>query len=71
MSAVKLCLHAWCTLYRCGGLTHPHCDLQADVTCTQPELGAGAVKVIVVGSGQRESPLMTANVKMPLSEPDD
>jgi hypothetical protein len=45
--------------------------LQADVTCTQPELGAGAVKVIVVGSGQHGLPLMTANVKMPFSEPDD
>jgi hypothetical protein len=54
-----------------GGLTHPRCHMQADVTCTQPELGAGAVKVIVVGSSQHGSPLMTANVKMPFSEPDD
>ncbi len=47
-----------------------HC-MQADVTCTQPELGAGAVKVVVVGSEQTCTPLMTANVKMPFSEPDD
>jgi hypothetical protein len=45
--------------------------MQADVTCTQPELGAGAVKVVVVGAEQSGTPLMTANVKMPFSEPDD
>lgn len=45
--------------------------MQADVTCTQPELGAGAIKVVVVGAEQSGTPLMTANVKMPFSEPDD
>jgi hypothetical protein len=45
--------------------------LQADVTCTQPQLGAGLIKVIVVGSEQSVGLLMTANVKMPFSEPDD
>ncbi|KAF6257953.1 bardet-biedl syndrome 1 protein [Scenedesmus sp. NREL 46B-D3] len=36
----------------------------------KPALGAGAVKVIVVGRGQ-QTPLMTALVKMPVSELDE
>lgn len=41
------------------------------MTCTQPELGAAAVKVVVVGPEPSGTPLMTANVKMPFSEPED
>lgn len=44
--------------------------LQIDATCLQPALGAGAVRVIVVGRAQ-QSPLMTALVKMPVSELDE
>lgn len=51
-----------------------HECLQADVTCTQPDQGgSGSIKVLVIGPEQHGSaaPLMTANVKMPLSEPED
>ncbi|WIA09492.1 hypothetical protein OEZ85_008892 [Tetradesmus obliquus] len=43
---------------------------KVDATCLQPALGAGAVRVIVVGRAQ-QSPLMTALVKMPVSELDE
>jgi hypothetical protein len=48
--------------------------IQADVTCTQPELGSGTVKVMLVGSapeGGGAPLLITASVKMPQSEPED
>jgi hypothetical protein len=41
---------------------------KADVTCLTPDQGAGALKLLVVGSAGLT---MTATVHMPLSEPED
>ncbi|KAF8073129.1 Bbs1 [Scenedesmus sp. PABB004] len=43
-------------------------DLKVDATCLQPAAGAGALRVVVLGRGGA-APLMSALVRMPLSEP--
>lgn len=61
---VQLCCH-WCQKH----ITRRLHQLQVDLTCLQPALGADAVRIVVIGR-QQISPLMSALVKMPISEVD-